>query len=120
MVELLLQTSKAAAVAHAVGGQDMVAPDLLNAELLSVLRWLEQRGVLDSTRAAQAVADLTRAPLRRLPTLPLLADVWALRSNATPYDACYVVLARALGSPLLTADARLSHAPGLGVSLITV
>ena len=120
MVELLLQTSRAAAVAHAVAGQDMVAPDLLNAEVLSVLRRMEQRGIVTPARAAQAVVDLTRAPLRRLPTLPLLADTWALRANVTPYDACYVALARALGSSLVTADVRLSHAPGLGIPIVAV
>lgn len=74
----------------------MVAPDLLNAEVLSVLRKLEQNGTLSAARATQASTDLMRAPLRRLPTLPFVTAIWALRANLTPYDACYVAVAQAL------------------------
>jgi len=35
------------------------------------------------------------------------------RQPHTYYDALYVALAARLGFPLLTADARLAHAPGL-------
>jgi predicted nucleic acid-binding protein len=36
-----------------------------------------------------------------------------LRANVTAYDAAYVALAEALDCPLITADKRLSRAPGL-------
>ena len=98
----------------------MVAPDLLNVEVLSVLRKLEQQGALNAARATQASTDLARAPLRRVPTLPFVSDVWALRANLTPYDACYVAVARALNCSLVTADARLARAPGLGISIVVV
>jgi predicted nucleic acid-binding protein len=39
--------------------------------------------------------------------------VFELRANVTPYDAVYVALAEELGCLLLTADRRLSRAPGL-------
>jgi predicted nucleic acid-binding protein len=58
--------------------------------------------------------------VRRFPTLPLLRESWAPRANLTPYDACYVALARNLGCRLVTGDRRLARAPGLGVPLITV
>jgi predicted nucleic acid-binding protein len=38
---------------------------------------------------------------------------YELRANLTAYDASYVALAEGLGCPLLTADARLSRAPGI-------
>ena len=98
----------------------MVAPDLLNAEVLSVVRKLEQNGTLSAARATQASINLARAPLRRVPTLPFVTAVWALRANLTPYDACYVAVARALSCPLVTADARLARAPGLGLSVVVV
>jgi predicted nucleic acid-binding protein len=119
-VELLLQTARAAAVAQATAGMDMVAPDLLNAEVLSVLRRLEQRAALTSARAALAVTDLMTAPIRRLSTLPLITDIWLLRANVSPYDACYVALARALGCALVTADARLVRVPNLGIVVMGV
>jgi predicted nucleic acid-binding protein len=58
--------------------------------------------------------------LRRFPTLPLLPAAWELRAGVTPYVACYVALARDLECPLVSADLKLSRAPGLGVPLITV
>jgi predicted nucleic acid-binding protein len=50
----------------------------------------------------------------------LITDLWQLRANVVPYDACYVALARALNCPLLTADARLARAPNLEVTLLLV
>jgi predicted nucleic acid-binding protein len=46
------------------------------------------------------------------PTSSLVRRVWELRNNLTAYDACYVALAEALGCTLLTADVKLSRAPG--------
>jgi predicted nucleic acid-binding protein len=120
LVELLLLTRRAAAVLQAVGNTEMVAPDVINPEVLSSLRRREREGALRAGRAAQAVDDLLDAPLRRLPTLPLMPAVWTLRANVTSDDACYVALARDLGCPLVTGDLKLSRAPGLGVPLVIV
>jgi predicted nucleic acid-binding protein len=120
LVELLLQSERAPAVLQAVGDTEMVAPDGINPEVLSTLGRLERIGELPAGRAIQAVDDLLDAAVRRLPTLPLLPQAWALRANVTSYDACYVALARDLGCPLVTGDLRLSWAAGLGVPLITV
>jgi predicted nucleic acid-binding protein len=51
-------------------------------------------------------------PLERHPHAPLLARAWALRRNASAYDAAYVALAEALGATLVTCDVRLGTAPG--------
>jgi predicted nucleic acid-binding protein len=120
LVELLLQRKRAPAVLQAVGATQMVAPDVINPEVLWALRRRERQGTLRADRARQAVEDLLDAPLRRFPTLELLPTVWSLRANVTSYDACYVALARELGCALVTADRRLSRAPGLGVPLVTV
>ena len=79
--------------------------------------------IVQSERApavAQAVDDLMDAPVRRFSTLPLLAEAWTLRASVSAADACYVVLARILRCPLVTADRKLSRAPGLGVPMLTV
>ena len=120
LVELLAQTERAPAVAQAVGGVDMVAPDVVNPEVLSALRRMERIGTLTARRGVQAVDDLMDAPVRRFSTLPLLAEAWTLRANVSAADACYVVLARILRCPLVTADRRFSRAPGLGVPMLTV
>ena len=120
LVELLLQRERAPAVLQAVGDTQMVAPDVINPEVLWALRRRERGGTLRADRARQAVEDLLDAPLRRFPTLPLLPAVWGLRANVTSYDACYVALARELGCALVTADRKLSRAPGLQVPLVIV
>jgi predicted nucleic acid-binding protein len=120
LVDLVVQSERAPAVAQAVGSTDMVAPDVVNPEVLSILRRLERTGELAAREAVQAVEDLMDAPLRRFSTLPLLAEAWSLRANVSAADACYVALARILRCPLVTADRKLSRAPGLGVPLITV
>jgi len=43
----------------------------------------------------------------------LATAAWALRENVSFYDGLYVALAAALALPLVTADGRLSKAPGL-------
>jgi predicted nucleic acid-binding protein len=120
LVDLVVQSERAPAVAQAVGSTDMVAPDVVNPEVLSILRRLERTGELAAREAVQAVEDLMDAPVRRFSTLPLLAEAWSLRANVSAADACYVALARILRCPLVTADRKLSRAPGLGVPLITV
>lgn len=59
------------------------------------------------------------APVRRMTTSGLITQIWSLRRNVTPYDACYVALAKRLPAPLLTLDLRLARAPGLGVDVRT-
>ena len=120
LVDLVVQSERAPAVAQAVGSTDMVAPDVVNPEVLSILRRLERNGRLTAPQAVRAVDDLMDAPVRRFSTRPLLAEAWTLRANVTATDACYVALARILRCPLVTADRKLSRTPGLGVSLITV
>jgi predicted nucleic acid-binding protein len=93
-------------------GEDLVAPELIDLETVSVLRRQLQAGRLDTRRARLAVADLVELPLRRVPHRPLLARCWDLRENLTPYDAAYVALAELLGVVLLTADTHLAGAPG--------
>ena len=60
------------------------------------------------------MTDLADMALTRYPHLVILERVWQLRKNLTAYDAVYVALAEMLGAPLVTRDARLTRAPGLG------
>lgn len=121
LVELLLQRPASALVRSALSGSVAVAPQHLDAELLSALRGLVQRGDLAEARARLALGRLaTAAIIERFPLTPLIAEAWTLRDNVSSYDALYVVLARRLRCPLLTADARLAGAPGLGVAVTLI
>jgi predicted nucleic acid-binding protein len=93
-------------------GESLAAPELVDLEVVSVLRKQLAIGALDGRRAGLALTDLAELPLRRAPHLPLLARCWELRDNFTVYDAAYVALAEVLDAPLVTADSRLGRAPG--------
>lgn len=93
-------------------GQSLAAPELIDLETMSVIRGQSHSGGLDARRAALALTDLVALPLRRAAHRPLLARCWELRQNLTVYDAAYVALAELLDVVLLTADRRLSNAPG--------
>ena len=90
----------------------LAAPALVDLEVASVLRKQLAAGALDVRRAELALADLADLPLERASHLPLLARCWELRDNLTMYDASYVALAEVLDGTLLTADTRITRAPG--------
>lgn len=96
-----------------IHGADLHAPDLLDLEVLSVLRRRASSEDIDETAAGFALEALGELPLTRYPHQPLLPRVWTLRANLSPYDAAYVALAEELGCPLVTGDRRIARAPGI-------
>jgi len=100
-----------------LAGDNLQAPELIDAELLSVLRRLVLADKLPEGHALQALATAERMGLRRHPSRCLWPRAWELRTNLSAYDALYVALAERLNAPLLTADARLARAPGLRCSV---
>jgi predicted nucleic acid-binding protein len=93
-------------------GEELVAPELIDLEVTSVLRGQLRGGGLDVRRAELALADLASVPLRRAAHHGLLARCWELRDHVSVYDAAYVALAEALDVTLLTGDKRLARATG--------
>lgn len=90
------------------------APHLIDAEVGNVLRRHEQAGRISTREADTAVRVAGLLIDHRYPHVGVLARrAWTLRHNFSFYDALYVALASYLGIPLLTADTRLSQAPGL-------
>lgn len=94
-------------------GEQLFAPENIDLEVLSVLRRAVGRGSLNQRRAALALDDLMDMPIQRAPHRRLLARCWELRENLTAYDAAYAALAEVMETVLITADERLSKAPGL-------
>ena len=70
--------------------------------------------------AAWAVLDTWRLGMVRYPIVGSLGRIWELRDNLSACDASYVALAEQLGCALLTADRRLSRAPGIGCPITLV
>ncbi len=96
----------------ALAGQDVSVPDLVDVEVVSVLRrrWLAK--TMTARRFATAIDDLALLPADRYPVLPFMPRAYELRADVSAYDAAYVALAEQLDCSLLTADARLASAPG--------
>ena len=93
--------------------EGLTAPEVIDLEVASVLRRAAASRRMPDRRAELALNDLIDLPLRRVGHRPLLRRCWELRHTVTSYDAAYVALAEALGLVLVTADARLSRAPGI-------
>lgn len=91
----------------------LIAPHLIDVEVLSAWRRLVTAGGLDERRVGLAMEDLRSLRLDRVPHGPLMDRCWQLQQNLTVYDAVYVALAEAMEVSLLTADAKLAAAPGL-------
>lgn len=119
-VEYLLQTSIGRRVATIVERDTLACPELLDAEVLSVLRREVLAGRLSERRANEAVSDLGVWGVERVAHRQLLDEAWSLRARVTAYDALYVALARARRAPLVTADGALARAGGLAITVHNV
>jgi predicted nucleic acid-binding protein len=101
-------------------GQELSVPDLVDVEVVSVLRrrWLAK--AINARRFAAAVDDLGVLPADRYPVLPFMPRAYELRANVSAYDATYVALAEQLGCALVTGDRRLAAAPGARCAITVI
>ncbi len=119
-VELLLRTPLGENLAHRLKGATLVAPTLIDCEVLAVLRKLVLKKEIRDDRARVAHDDLSLWQVRRLAGTDLLREAWSLRHNVSAYDAFYVAAARLYDAQVLTADGPLARAPRLGVVIENV
>ena len=113
LVEVVTDSVQSAVIAERLRADaDHVAPHVIDAEVLAVVRRQWLAGLLDDTAAAQAVDDLGDWPGERYGLRSLLARAWELRHAVRSWDALYVALAEALETTLITTDARLARARG--------
>ena len=114
VMALLGRSPEASALRYRLGSEICHAPHLIDAEVGNVLRRHVLREELSPSDAE--VLLLSGVPMvdhRHEMTGALAREAWALRENVSFYDGLYVALATALDVPLVTADKRLSEAPGL-------
>lgn len=76
--------------------------------------------LVDVTRANAALEQLLTLPVTVSRSQPLIAEAWTYRNNLIIHDAVYVVLARHLDAPLLTADRRIARAPQLPIQVLHI
>lgn len=120
LVEFAVAGPLRGAVAQEIRGRELVAPELIDAEIMHAVKGHERSRQLEAAKATRFVRTLVRAPIRRVSHRLLLSDAWELRHRLSAYDALYVALARRTGFPVVTCDRRWAAAGDLGVTVITV
>jgi predicted nucleic acid-binding protein len=110
VLEVLLNTEEAPELGRRLfaEGETLHAPQLIDLEVLQVLRRYAGNSEIGRVRNTQALQDYLDIPLKRYPHKPLLPRIWELRHNFTAYDAAYIALAEALEAPLVTRDRALA------------
>jgi predicted nucleic acid-binding protein len=106
VIELLVNGRRAARIRQRLesSSESWHAPQLIDVEVVQVLRRYALRGWMDPGHGEAAIRVLRDFDLVRHEHDWMLPRVWQLRSNLTAYDAVYLALAEALPARLLTAD----------------
>ncbi len=109
VLELLLNREKAGSIRQSLLAAEtcLVAPHLLDVEILSALRRITAPKGLDAYTSGSILRELRNLPVNRFSHEPLLERIWELRKNFTSYDAAYIALAEILGAALYTCDEKL-------------
>lgn len=93
----------------------MAVPEFMALEVANALWAKARRRQLTAALAREGLALFLRATARfvRVPERVLATDALAiaLEYGVTAYDGCYLALARRLGLPLLSSDAKLLAPP---------
>jgi predicted nucleic acid-binding protein len=117
MVDALVGDRLDPELSELLATEELHAPALLDFEVASALRGHALAGKLSEPRLNEALTEFVALHVERYLMTDQLGSVVALRDNFTADDAAYVVLAQALGAPIVTADAKLLEASHLGVDI---
>lgn len=117
IIEVVAAKSPDRALLRRLATSVAAAPELLDVEVLGVLRRLERTGALSAREAVSALDKVRTAPVERIPHRPLLETAWQVRHSVHFADAFYVALADRLGVPLVTCDAKLAGSNGHQVDI---
>ena len=117
-VELLMASPNGSAIEDHLfsSGEPLAAPQLIDVEVLHVIRRFYRTGVLTVERSEQALEDFGDLPIRRYGHELLRSGMWRLRNSVTAYDAAYIALAELLQAPIVTCDGKLARSSGHDVS----
>jgi predicted nucleic acid-binding protein len=95
-------------------------PHLIDSEIASGIRRRVLAGEIAESAGWAALDTWRHLGATRYAVHVLIARIWQLRANVSAYDAGYVALAELLDCALVTADARLSRAPGIRCTVTVV
>ena len=92
--------------------RELIAPDLILAEVANVIWKRHARREVDDAEAAVVVREILRFPIRLIPTTVLLSDAFsiALDCQRSVYDSLYLAAAIQHHATLITADRRFARA----------
>lgn len=115
VVDVVISADGGAALINQLDEQRgvLIAPEILDLEVLQALRRHLRLGAIDDVRALAGLTMLDELNVERFSHRFLAGRIWALRDNLTAYDAAYVALAEALDVPLWTRDAKLRGVSGV-------
>ena len=105
--------------AEAIADQELGAPSIAAFECANIIRRRAAAGLVDPYLATTAHRDLAQLTIEYWPYDAVAARCWELRNNLTIYDASFVAMAEATGSPLYTLDQRLAAASGPTCEFVT-
>ena len=88
--------------------QELLAPDLIWAEVGNTLWKKVLRKEITTEESSQILKDFLRFPIQTYGSKPLLDTAWtlAVQWKVSVYDGLYLALAVGLDFPLVTADRR--------------
>lgn len=109
LVDLLVGTDRAPAVADRLRGRTWSTAAHCDAEVLSALGRLRRAEHLVDDDVENALGRLAAAPMARHPLVDLLPGAWAYRSRVRLVDALYIALGDRLDVPVVTTDQRLAR-----------
>ena len=105
---------------RALGSDQLHVPHLIDSEIANGLRRSVAGGHIEADAGWAALDAWRRLGMVRYSIVGILGRVWELRDNLSAYDASYIALAEQLDCALLTADRRLSRAPGIQCTITVV
>ena len=100
--------------------EQIQVPSHVDTEVVQALRKHVHLGWLAADEGWRALESYRWMAITRHYSFAMFDRIWELRDNLTAYDAAYVALAEIIDCPLVTADARITRAPGLrcGVTVL--
>ena len=112
--EGLLDQANRLVALHVRRELQLLAPDLIEAEIGNVLWKAVRRNRISQPEAENSLRRFTALAIQIVPTSNLLGQALqiALACNRSVYDSLYVALALATKTELITADERLVNALG--------
>ena len=93
-VEYLLKTPRGLKVADLIDSATLVAPEMMDAEVLSVLRRAVLTQRIEESMALTVLSELSEWAVERISHRYLARLAWRHRHNVSAYDALYVTVTR--------------------------